>query len=569
VAITLVDVSHVPAGELPSVEVPVPCCVKTLAEEIADYPPAPVNVTAETAGPRSKSIQEEIDDTGPPPIPAPLFTATLAEQGAEPAPPQEQPAAGAVPGRTGRADECDTVGTVKAADSTPVLSPRVAGATVSPAHQHPRGVRTPGLSVRRVGQWLSRQARDVASGTSRVARRAGSGGQALVTAGGRAFGSGARLTMTWIVRLLRTASVLAVLGYAITLRAGRGLLGAMGRLGRACALLAWRGVQRAARMGASAIQRGCSLAGRGAAAAARAAASACRASLRTGVSLAAWAMASARRVAARVRRLQLPARSPWGRRLAGGLLAVLVVSSGLRYGDGQWLVRARTLAGRLSAAAGKSEPAEVPRVVTPPVTGAVRVVTQPDGATVWLDGVERGRAPLDLTGLSEGDHTVVMRGAAGLVRTSVRVRAGETQDVLVPIYPGWLVVFAPVELQISEGGVVIGTTESGRLMVAPGPHTLELTSASLGFQTRRTVEVKPGAVAAVNVTLPPAPLAITAPSGSDVWIDGTFVGTAPVPPLPVAVGTRAVVVRHPAQGEQRTTVTVSYRAGNHVVFDDR
>jgi hypothetical protein len=131
------------------------------------------------------------------------------------------------------------------------------------------------------------------------------------------------------------------------------------------------------------------------------------------------------------------------------------------------------------------------------------------------------------------------------------------------------VVFAPVQLQIAERGVVIGTTESGRLLVAPGPHTLELTSSSLGFRATQTVEVKPGAVAAVNVTLPPAPLTIIAPAGAEVWIDGAFVGTAPVPSRSVAVGTRVVMARHPSIGEQRATVTASYRGSNRVVFAGR
>jgi hypothetical protein len=83
-AVALVDAWPVLPANPPAVDVPVTCSVKTLADEIAEYPPAPVCATADTAGPRSKSTPEEIDDSGPPPIPAPLFGETLMARDAEP-----------------------------------------------------------------------------------------------------------------------------------------------------------------------------------------------------------------------------------------------------------------------------------------------------------------------------------------------------------------------------------------------------------------------------------------------------------------------------------------------------
>src|SRR5690606_38899158 len=39
------------------------------------------------------------------------------------------------------------------------------------------------------------------------------------------------------------------------------------------------------------------------------------------------------------------------------------------------------------------------RAVLSPITGTLRVVTQPDGAGIWIDGVRRGIAPTTIEGL--------------------------------------------------------------------------------------------------------------------------------------------------------------------------
>jgi hypothetical protein len=200
------------------------------------------------------------------------------------------------------------------------------------------------------------------------------------------------------------------------------------------------------------------------------------------------------------------------------------------------------------------------------VTGALRVQSEPTGAKVWLDGVLKGETPLALDSVKEGSHKLVLRAAAGSVRATVRVRAGETADMTVPIFSGWVAAFASAELQILEGGVFVGTTESGRILIRPGDHVLELVSEPLGFRTTRTVEVKPGEVTALNIELPAAPLEIVAPSGAELWIDGQPIGTAPLPSQSVAIGTREVVMRHPVLGEQRQTTAITYRTPNRIVF---
>jgi hypothetical protein len=204
------------------------------------------------------------------------------------------------------------------------------------------------------------------------------------------------------------------------------------------------------------------------------------------------------------------------------------------------------------------------RVVT---TGGLRLTTDPAGAQVWLDGTLRGGTPLALAGLRPGRHTVVVRGPGGSVKADVRVAVGETTEVALQIFPGWLAVFATAELQVLKGGASLGTTEGGRFLLAPGSHDVELVSERLGFRDTRTVEILPGGVTVLNVDLPPAPIEIVAPDGAEVWVDGRSLGVMPLPPQSAAVGTCEVVIRHPELGEFRQPVTITYRTPTRIVFE--
>jgi hypothetical protein len=199
--------------------------------------------------------------------------------------------------------------------------------------------------------------------------------------------------------------------------------------------------------------------------------------------------------------------------------------------------------------------------------GSIRVTTDPAGAEVLIDGVLHGKAPLTVENVAEGTHTILVRDGSGSVRQTVRVKGNETSDASIPLQPGWLAVFAPVKLEVLENGRAIGSTEGGRILTPPGPHTIEVVSQAMGFRETRQVEIKPGAVAAVTIAMPPATIEVVAPADAEILVDGQSVGTAPLGPLQVAVGTREIVMRHPTLGERRQVVSVTYNAPVRVVFE--
>ena len=135
---------------------------------------------------------------------------------------------------------------------------------------------------------------------------------------------------------------------------------------------------------------------------------------------------------------------------------------------------------------------------------------------------------------------------------------GAPPDAPAASGPGLLVVFSRVPLEIYVAGRRIGTTEDGQIVVPSGRHRVGLVNTRLNYRGEVVLNVRPAAVTSHNVTLPEGLLQVTAEPGDEVWIEGERAGVAPLGPLPVPLGTREVVVRHPEFGERRQVVEVRY-----------
>jgi len=113
-----------------------------------------------------------------------------------------------------------------------------------------------------------------------------------------------------------------------------------------------------------------------------------------------------------------------------------------------------------------------------------------------------------------------------------------------------------VPLQLREGGKLIGTSESERLMLPAGDHDIEFTNAELGFTTRKAVRVVAGKTAATRIDLPNGAISLNAQPWAEVWIDGERVGETPIGNLSRPIGRHDVVFRHPELGERRESVVL-------------
>ena len=95
---------------------------------------------------------------------------------------------------------------------------------------------------------------------------------------------------------------------------------------------------------------------------------------------------------------------------------------------------------------GKSEPRVIPLTIRAgmqtaqyvelqnvPVTGAIEVRSDPPGAVVLIDGQSRGSTPSIVRDLPPGDHEVQLEAAGRKVTQTVRVDAGATTLLVVPM----------------------------------------------------------------------------------------------------------------------------------------
>lgn len=202
-----------------------------------------------------------------------------------------------------------------------------------------------------------------------------------------------------------------------------------------------------------------------------------------------------------------------------------------------------------------------------PVTGMLVVHSQPAGATVIVDGVPRGTAPLTLEGIEPGDREVVLQSERGSSRHTVTVLSGTTASLVAPVVAdpggpvsGWVSLAAPFTVEIREDGQLLGTSDTDRLMLAAGRHVLELANEPLGFRQTRTVQVQPGKVTPVPLELPRGMVNLNASPWAEVWVDGRRVGETPIGNLELPIGPHEIVFRHPQFGEKRHAISVTTSA---------
>jgi hypothetical protein len=191
--------------------------------------------------------------------------------------------------------------------------------------------------------------------------------------------------------------------------------------------------------------------------------------------------------------------------------------------------------------------------------GGLQIDTQPAGAAVLLNGEDVGRTPLKLDNVKPGRHVVTLTTDSASVRRTVRIEAGKVVTLDVAVYSGWVAIYSPVPLHVSEAGRSLGTTDSTRIMLSPGRHELTLTNRELGYSSRQTVEIVPGEERVLNIE-PKGTVNVNALPWAEVWVDGTRMGETPIANLEVPLGTREFVFKHPTYGERRLTTTITAKA---------
>ncbi len=253
-------------------------------------------------------------------------------------------------------------------------------------------------------------------------------------------------------------------------------------------------------------------------------------------------------------------RVPWKFAAAAAVVMITVIAAGRAYLPG---------APAVEADAPRTAPITV--AAPPPVTtGTLAVQTQPSGARVLLDGSPVGETPLRIVDVATGRHVVTFITPTATLRRTVKVEANKTLTLDVPVFSGWVAIFAPIVLEVSEQGRALGSTDQGRLLLPPGRHTLTLTNRDFGYSADHAVEVEAGEVRSLNVQ-PSGTVNLNAVPWAEVWIDGKKAGETPLANLPLPLGNREIIFKHPEFGERKmmTRITAGAPVAVSVDFSSR
>jgi PEGA domain len=211
------------------------------------------------------------------------------------------------------------------------------------------------------------------------------------------------------------------------------------------------------------------------------------------------------------------------------------------------------------------------RAVVPDV-GQLLVTSEPSGARVTVDGQPRGVTPVTIPAVPAGQHAVVIHGDAGSVQRSVTIERGQTASLVVSMNQaafGWVSIASPVVMQILENDRRLGTSETDRIMMPAGRHTIKIVNTRLGYQRSEVVQVPAGGAANLKISVPDGVVNLNALPWAEAWVDGRRLGETPLGNLKLPIGEHEAIFRHPQFGERRQTFVVTANEPTRVAVDLR
>ena len=222
--------------------------------------------------------------------------------------------------------------------------------------------------------------------------------------------------------------------------------------------------------------------------------------------------------------------------------------------------------------------------LAPEASASLHVAATAPGLRVFVDGEDRGPAPLTLAGLTATSHTVRLAGSAFYAPFEERVvlKARST----LTFEPKLVVLKRAVRVTLGSGAqgafLELSAGDQRHAAILEGPVRVELFAADRyrvrasrwGYRTyegelvfgandvERELRIElpletmgtPGSPPGVN-PLDPGKLSLNSIPISTVLLDGQHIGSTPIQ-ISTTPGTHSVIFRHPALGEKRLNVQV-------------
>jgi serine/threonine protein kinase len=206
----------------------------------------------------------------------------------------------------------------------------------------------------------------------------------------------------------------------------------------------------------------------------------------------------------------------------------------------------------------------------PATEGTLNMTTDPAGARLFVDGVERGQTPLTVA-LKPGSHSLEVRGdgAPRLMPVTITAGAQLTQYLELPkatAAVGQLLVRTePAGARVAVDGVARGNAPVTVAALTPGEHAVQVES-DLG-SVKQTVVVEAGNTASLTVPLGGADgapvsgwLAVSAPGELQIFENKRLIGTTQADRMMISAGRHELELVNEAIG-YRAVRTVQVSAG--------
>ena len=204
------------------------------------------------------------------------------------------------------------------------------------------------------------------------------------------------------------------------------------------------------------------------------------------------------------------------------------------------------------------------------------ISSNPGGAKIILDGLEKGVTPKILNTIAPGIHILEIE-YTGYNSWKSTIDVPETNIKVISINltpnpanaPGWISVFSnPANASVTLDGNYVGRTSAGSSLNLdtrpPGDYTLVLALPGYKPYTTR-VTVSPSNVTTVNATLIPVsgPFAkgalsvTTDPAGATIFVDNESVGVSPFTADDITAGNHQITIRMKGYQDYSTSILVT------------
>ena len=208
-----------------------------------------------------------------------------------------------------------------------------------------------------------------------------------------------------------------------------------------------------------------------------------------------------------------------------------------------------------------------PTTAPPGPYGTIYVESSPAWAVVYINGDNKGHAPVTITGLWPGTYTISVEMPGYQDFTTTTSISGATRSaVYCTLMPditgnGLYVMSTPLKARVYLDGALKGLTPL-MLSAAPGTHTLQLKLSGYS-EWKSTVEAPVGGTKTISAILEETDVNLirginisTNPKGSKVILDGVAKGVSPVTLNDIAAGIHVLEIENPGYVSWKSTVDV-------------